>query len=104
MLPRVTIQLPLYNERFVVARLLEEVCKVEYPKHLLQIQVLDDSTDETHPYTERLCYQLAAQGHPIEYRHRTNRHGYKAGALQEALKLRYRRIHCNFRRRFYSTG
>lgn len=84
-LPRVTIQLPLYNERFVVARLLEEVCKMKYPAHLLQIQVLDDSTDETHPYTERLCYELAAQGHPIEYRHRTNRHGYKAGALQEGL-------------------
>jgi cellulose synthase/poly-beta-1,6-N-acetylglucosamine synthase-like glycosyltransferase len=84
-LPRVTIQLPLYNERFVVARLLEETCKMEYPRERLQIQVLDDSTDETHPYTERLCYQLAAQGHPIEYRHRTNRRGYKAGALQEGL-------------------
>ena len=85
-LPRVTLQLPLYNERFVVARLLEETCKMEYPRDLLQIQVLDDSTDETHPYTERLCYELAAQGHPIEYRHRTNRRGYKAGALQEGLE------------------
>lgn len=84
-LPRVTVQLPLYNERFVVARLLEETCKIDYPRHLLQIQVLDDSTDETHPYTERLCNELAAAGHPIEYRHRTNRHGYKAGALQEGL-------------------
>lgn len=85
-LPRVTIQLPLYNERYVVARLLEETCKMEYPRELLQIQVLDDSTDETHPYTERLCNELAAQGHPIEYRHRTNRHGYKAGALQAGLE------------------
>jgi cellulose synthase/poly-beta-1,6-N-acetylglucosamine synthase-like glycosyltransferase len=84
-LPRVTIQLPLYNERFVVARLLEETCKIDYPRHLLQIQVLDDSTDETHPYTERLCNELAAAGHPIEYRHRTNRRGFKAGALQEGL-------------------
>jgi cellulose synthase/poly-beta-1,6-N-acetylglucosamine synthase-like glycosyltransferase len=84
-LPRVTVQLPLYNERYVVARLLEEICKLEYPRELLQIQVLDDSTDETHPYTERLCYELAAQGHPIEYKHRRNRHGYKAGALQEGL-------------------
>ena len=48
-LPKVTIQLPLYNERFVVERLLEEVSKIEYPHELLQIQVLDDSTDETHP-------------------------------------------------------
>ncbi len=85
-LPPVTIQLPLYNERFVVARLLEEVCKIDYPRHLLQIQVLDDSTDETHPYTERLCNELAAQGYPVEYLHRTNRYGYKAGALQEGLK------------------
>lgn len=85
-LPRVTIQLPLYNERFVVDRLLEEVGKVQYPIELLQIQVLDDSTDETHPYTERLCNQLRAGGLPIEYRHRENRHGFKAGALQEGLE------------------
>ncbi len=85
-LPTVTIQLPLYNERFVVARLLEEVSKIDYPRELLQIQVLDDSTDETHPYTERLCNEYRAAGVPIEYRHRTNRHGYKAGALQEGLE------------------
>src|SRR3954470_2855198 len=48
-LPRVTIQLPLYNERYVVERLLTETCKMDYPRELLQIQVLDDSTDETHP-------------------------------------------------------
>ena len=65
-LPKVTIQLPLYNERFVVARLLEEVTKVEYPHELLQIQVLDDSTDETHPYTERLCNEYRASGLNIE--------------------------------------
>jgi cellulose synthase/poly-beta-1,6-N-acetylglucosamine synthase-like glycosyltransferase len=85
-LPRVTIQLPLYNERFVVDRLLEEVAKIEYPNDLLQIQVLDDSTDETHPYTERLCNELKAGGLSIEYRHRKNRHGFKAGALQEGLE------------------
>ena len=85
-LPKVTIQLPLYNERFVVERLLEQVSKMEYPPDLLQIQVLDDSTDETHPYTERLCNQYRAEGLPIEYRHRKNRHGYKAGALQEGLE------------------
>jgi cellulose synthase/poly-beta-1,6-N-acetylglucosamine synthase-like glycosyltransferase len=84
--PRVTIQLPLYNERFVVERLLEEASKIDYPRELLQIQVLDDSTDETHPYTERLCNEYAAAGLPIEYRHRTNRRGYKAGALQEGLE------------------
>ena len=85
-LPRVTIQLPLYNERFVVERLLEETTKIEYPRELLQIQVLDDSTDETHPYTERLCNEYSAAGFPIQYKHRTNRHGFKAGALQEGLE------------------
>src|SRR5579875_98855 len=84
-LPTVTIQLPLYNERFVVERLLAEVSKIDYPRELLQIQVLDDSTDETHPYTERLCNEYKAAGLPIEYRHRNNRRGFKAGALQEGL-------------------
>jgi cellulose synthase/poly-beta-1,6-N-acetylglucosamine synthase-like glycosyltransferase len=84
-LPRVTIQLPLYNERFVVERLIEEISKMDYPKHLLQIQVLDDSTDETHPFTEALVRDYQAAGVPIEYRHRTNRHGFKAGALQEGM-------------------
>jgi len=84
-LPRVTIQLPLYNERFVVERLLEEASRIDYPRELLQIQVLDDSTDETHPFTERLCNQYRAAGVPIDYVHRTNRHGFKAGALQEGL-------------------
>jgi cellulose synthase/poly-beta-1,6-N-acetylglucosamine synthase-like glycosyltransferase len=85
-LPRVTIQLPIYNERFVVARLLEETAKIAYPRDLLQIQVLDDSTDETHPFTERLVGEYKAAGLPIEYIHRSNRGGYKAGALQNGLQ------------------
>jgi cellulose synthase/poly-beta-1,6-N-acetylglucosamine synthase-like glycosyltransferase len=85
-LPRVTIQLPLYNERYVVERLIDEVTKVEYPKELLQIQVLDDSTDDTHPFAEALVERYHALGFPIEYHHRTNREGFKAGALQEGLK------------------
>jgi cellulose synthase/poly-beta-1,6-N-acetylglucosamine synthase-like glycosyltransferase len=85
-LPRVTIQLPLYNEKFVVERLVEETLKVRYPRELFQIQVLDDSTDETHPFAEALCARYQAMGHPVEYRHRSNRHGYKAGALQEGLE------------------
>jgi cellulose synthase/poly-beta-1,6-N-acetylglucosamine synthase-like glycosyltransferase len=84
-LPRVTIQLPLFNERNVVDQLMESVLKVRYPRELLEIQVLDDSTDDTHPYTEALVARLKAQGHPVEYVHRTNRHGYKAGALQEGM-------------------
>ena len=85
-LPPVTIQLPIYNERYVVERLVEEVSKMEYPRQLLQIQVLDDSTDETAPFTEQLVREYQAAGLPIEYHHRSNRHGYKAGALQEGMK------------------
>jgi len=85
-LPKVTIQLPLYNERYVVERLIEQVSKMDYPKDLLQIQVLDDSTDDTHPFTEALVREYQAAGVPIEYRHRSNRHGYKAGALQEGME------------------
>jgi len=85
-LPRVTIQLPLYNEQYVVERLLEETSKVDYPRELLQIQVLDDSTDSTDPFTRALVAEYQAAGLPIEYIHRTHRHGYKAGALQNGLK------------------
>ncbi len=85
-LPKVTIQLPIFNERFVVQRLLEETSRMDYPRHLLQIQVLDDSTDDTHPFTEELVREYRESGLPIEYIHRTNRHGYKAGALENGLK------------------
>jgi cellulose synthase/poly-beta-1,6-N-acetylglucosamine synthase-like glycosyltransferase len=85
-LPPVTIQLPLYNERYVVERLIEETVKVEYPKGLLQIQVLDDSTDDTAPFAEALVERYKNMGYPIEYIHRDNRHGYKAGALQAGLE------------------
>ena len=85
-LPKVTIQLPIFNERFVVERLLEQTAKMDYPRHLLQIQVLDDSTDDTHTFTEELVREYRHSGLPIEYIHRTNRHGYKAGALENGLK------------------
>jgi cellulose synthase/poly-beta-1,6-N-acetylglucosamine synthase-like glycosyltransferase len=85
-LPKVTIQLPMYNERYVVERLIDETTKMDYPKDLLQIQVLDDSTDDTHEYAEGLVERYKALGFPIEYKHRTNRHGFKAGALQEGLE------------------
>ena len=85
-LPRVTVQLPIYNERYVVERLLEETAKIDYPRELLQIQVLDDSTDDTHPFTRSLVEDYREAGLPIEYIHRENRHGYKAGALENGLK------------------
>jgi cellulose synthase/poly-beta-1,6-N-acetylglucosamine synthase-like glycosyltransferase len=85
-LPPVTVQLPMYNERYVVERLIDEVVKIEYPKELLQIQVLDDSTDDTAPFAEALVERYRNMGYPIEYHHRANRHGFKAGALQAGLK------------------
>ena len=79
------MQLPIFNEMHVVERLLEAVVALDYPKDKLQIQVLDDSTDETAQLSERLCNDLKAKGLDVEFRHRTNRHGFKAGALDEAM-------------------
>ncbi|MGC9157535.1 MAG: cellulose synthase family protein [Terracidiphilus sp.] len=85
-LPTVLIQLPMFNEQFVVERLVEAVCAMEYPREKLQIQVLDDSTDESQEVARRTVERYAAQGQPIVYLHRTNRIGFKAGALDEGLK------------------
>ncbi len=85
-LPRVTVQLPIYNERYVVERLLEAVTRIDYPRERLDIQVLDDSTDETRIVCSRLVSEYASAGVPITYHHRTNREGFKAGALAEGLK------------------
>ncbi|MFZ1014097.1 MAG: cellulose synthase family protein, partial [Terracidiphilus sp.] len=86
-LPRVTVQLPIFNEQFVIDRLLEAVCAMEYPREKLEIQVLDDSTDETTEVAAAIVERYAALGHPIAYIHRSNRHGFKAGALDEGLKV-----------------
>lgn len=84
-LPRVTVQLPLFNEMHVTERLLAAVAALDYPKDKLQIQVLDDSTDESAELSKRLSEELAAEGFDVQYRHRVNRHGFKAGALDEAM-------------------
>src|SRR5208337_1055069 len=85
-LPRVTIQLPVFNERYVVERLLEAVTRIDYPRALLEIQVLDDSTDETRFVASRLVSEYARAGQPISYYHRDHRKGFKAGALAEGMK------------------
>src|SRR5271167_3757780 len=85
-LPRVTVQLPIYNEQYVVDRLLDAVCRLDYPKDKLDIQLLDDSTDETVEVARLLVERYAALGHPVKYLHRDNREGFKAGALAEGLK------------------
>src|ERR1700731_2039811 len=84
--PRVTVQLPIYNERYVIERLIESVAQFDYPRDLLDIQVLDDSTDETQEVARNCVERYQALGLPISYLHRANREGFKAGALQEGLK------------------
>ncbi len=86
-LPRVTVQLPIFNELYVAERLIEAVGRLEYPKALLEIQVLDDSTDETRSLVESAARRLAARGFEVTYHHRSDRRGYKAGALAEGLKV-----------------
>ena len=86
-LPRVTVQLPIYNELFVVERLIESVTKIDYPLHLLEIQVLDDSNDETGFLAERCVDRFHKAGFDIHYYHRQKRTGYKAGALAAGLKV-----------------
>ncbi len=90
-LPFVTIQLPIFNEQFVVDRLIDACCRIDYPRDRFEIQVLDDSTDETQEVAAGVVARYAAGirtlgPQPIRYLHRTNRHGYKAGALEDGLK------------------
>jgi cellulose synthase/poly-beta-1,6-N-acetylglucosamine synthase-like glycosyltransferase len=85
-LPRVTVQLPMFNERYVAERLIDCICKLKYPADKIEIQVLDDSTDETVEVVRNLVERYAALGHSITYHRRTNREGFKAGALQEGMK------------------
>jgi cellulose synthase/poly-beta-1,6-N-acetylglucosamine synthase-like glycosyltransferase len=84
--PKVTIQLPIYNERYVIERLVDAVAHFDYPNDLLDIQVLDDSTDETQEVARACVERYQALGLPIRYLHRNDRTGYKAGALAEGLK------------------
>ncbi|WP_052158401.1 cellulose synthase family protein [Lacinutrix jangbogonensis] len=85
--PYVTIQLPVFNEEYVMERLLENIALMEYPKEKLEIQVLDDSTDETVKTTCTQINHLKKQGLDIVHICRTNREGFKAGALKEGLKI-----------------
>jgi cellulose synthase/poly-beta-1,6-N-acetylglucosamine synthase-like glycosyltransferase len=84
--PKVTIQLPIFNERYVIERLVEAVAQFDYPRDRMEIQVLDDSTDETREVARSCVERYQRLGLPIAYHHRTNREGYKAGALQKGLE------------------
>ncbi len=85
-LPKITIQLPIYNEKYVVGRLLKAVTELDYPRELLQIQVLDDSADDTREITEKIVENYRSNGYDMQYIHRGNRDGFKAGALEHGLK------------------
>lgn len=85
--PVVTVQLPLYNEMYVASRLIDSVCSLDYPRDLLEIQVLDDSTDETSRVVADKVAQYRAQGFDIHHIRRDRRHGFKAGALEHGLRI-----------------
>jgi len=85
-LPPVTIQLPMYNEKLVARRIIAKACQIDYPKDKLQIQVLDDSTDETCQIALQAVEEARSRGFDVEYIHRDDRSGYKAGALANGLK------------------
>lgn len=85
-LPRVTIQLPIFNELYVVRRLIAASCDIEYPRELLDIQVLDDSTDETAVVAQECVGEFQKKGYDIQYIHRDNRTGFKSGALENGLR------------------
>ncbi len=83
--PTVTIQLPVYNEPWVVGRLLQAVCRIQWPREKLDIQILDDSTDETTSIVQEHLSFFQAEGVSITHLHRRNREGFKAGALEAGL-------------------
>lgn len=84
--PLVTLQLPIYNEMYVIERLIKAACEIDYPIDKLEIQVLDDSTDETVGIVDNIIKEYRLKGFDITHIHRNDRTGYKAGALKEGLK------------------
>src|SRR5262245_6124984 len=85
-LPRVTVQLPIFNEMYVVERLIDAVCSMDYPLDRFEVQVLDDSTDETQQIARAIVERYQNKGVDIHYIRRPSRVGFKAGALAEGLK------------------
>src|SRR3982750_3661781 len=84
-LPVVTVQLPIFNEVYVVERLLRSVSELDYPREKLQIQVLDDSTDDTREVTANCAEELRRRGYDVDLVHRVDRTGFKAGALAQGF-------------------
>lgn len=84
--PVVTVQLPIFNERYVISRLMNAVCSIEWPRGRLQIQILDDSSDDTSAMIDDLVEKFRSDGHEIQTLRQETREGFKAGALKNALK------------------
>src|SRR3989454_6034627 len=87
-LPKVTVQLPIFNEIYVVERLLRSVSELDYPRELLEIQVLDDSIDDTRELVSSCADELRGRGFNVQRIHRVDRTGFKAGALARGLEAR----------------
>src|ERR1700753_565470 len=90
--PVVTVQLPLYNEMYVATRLIDAVCRLDYPRDRLEVQILDDSTDETTTLVATLIEEYRRQGIDIKMVHRTDRNGFKPGALGAGRLCAARRL------------
>ena len=86
-LPRITVQIPIYNEQYVAQRIIDAVAKLNYPADKLQLQIVDDSTDNTKDVIAKRIAYHNQQGIAMEHIHRTNRTGFKAGALKEAMEI-----------------
>jgi cellulose synthase/poly-beta-1,6-N-acetylglucosamine synthase-like glycosyltransferase len=102
-LPRVTVQLPMFNERLVAERVIERACLIDYPRDRLQIQVLDDSTDDTTAIARTAVDRLKALGHDVVLLHRADRTGFKAGALQAGMASATGELVCIFDADFVPT-
>ncbi|NNF35567.1 MAG: glycosyltransferase, partial [Saprospiraceae bacterium] len=94
--PFITVQLPIYNERYVVERLIENITRLDYPKDKFEIHVIDDSTDVTKNLAMKAVQKHLAEGYDIRHITRSNRQGYKAGALKEAMKYARGNFICIF--------
>ena len=103
-LPRVTIQLPIFNEMYVADRLIDAVCEMDYPRELLEIQVLDDSTDETTDIAELAVRRHAARGFDISYLHRVDRTRLQGRRARGRAEGGHGRVHRHLRRRLHSAG
>ena len=103
-LPRITVQLPIFNEQYVIERLLESICKLEYPREKLDIQVLDDSTDETVEVARGLVERYAALGNPSQLSPSHQSLRLQSGSAGRRIEHGQGRVRRHLRRRLHSAG